>query len=120
MHIEVIEFYPEEFRRKVDQEKYQAKGSCEVKLKFSDVAICVKNITYRIDHEGKVFIKPPYRIHSHKKKGQKPKLVPSITFEDPEIWTKVEELIKAKLPESEDVREKMNNQMDFWEEESIF
>jgi len=117
MHIEVIDFYPEEFRRKVDQEKYQAKGTCEVKLKFSDVALGVKNITYRIDHEGKIFIKPPYRIHSHKKKGQKPKLVPSITFEDSEIWIKVEELIKAKLLESVSIHKKSDNQLDLWNEE---
>ena len=120
MHIEVIEFYHEEFRRKVDQEKYQAKGTCEVNLKFSGVALSVKNITYRIDHEGKIFIKPPYRIHSYKKKGQKPKLVPSITFEDPEIWTKVEELIKSKILKSVDVHEKRDNQLNLWNDDGCF
>ena len=115
MQIKVIKFYPEEFRRKIDQEKYQAKGTCEVSLKFSDVNMEVKNITYRIDHEGKIFIKPPFRIHSNKKKGQKPKLVPSIVFGDPEIWLKVEELIKSKLLQYVDLHKEDDDQLDLWE-----
>lgn len=114
MKIEVIEFYPEEFRRKIDQEKYQAKGTCEVILKFYDVQMGIKNITYRIDHEGEISIKPPYRIHSHKRKGQKPKLVPSIFFEDPEIWAKVEKLIKSKLSQEIKALDKQEDQLSFF------
>jgi len=74
--IDVTHFYPEKFRRKIDAEKYSAKGTCEVSLELDTVEIEVKNITYRIDHEGKVMLKPPFRIHSNKKAGIKPKLVP--------------------------------------------
>ena len=114
MQIEVLEFYPEEFRRKVDQEKYQAKGTCELALKFTDVQIGIKNITYRIDHEGKISIKPPYRIHSNKMKGQKPNLVPSITFENPEIWIEVEKLIKSKLSEEIKEEDRQEAQLSFF------
>jgi len=113
MQIDVLGFYPEEFLRKVDQEKYQSKGTCEVILKFSDVQIGIKNITYRIDHEGKTSIKPPYRIYSNKRKGQKPKLVPSITFEAPEIWEQIEKLIKKKLLESIPIEKRKGEQMSF-------
>ena len=83
--IEVSHFYPEEFRRKIDAEKYSAKGTCEVSLKLDTVEIEVKNITYRVDHEGKVML----RIHSNKKAGIKPKLVPSIVFKDPLFGVKL-------------------------------
>ena len=97
MKIELLEIYPEEFRRNIDKEKYQAKGTCAVNLTFDQMEFAVKNITYRIDHEGKIFIKPPFRVYSHKKKGQKPKLVPSIEFKNSEVWLKIEEVIKEKL-----------------------
>lgn len=119
MKIEVIEFYPEEFRRKIDQEKYQAKGTCEVRLEFDRIDLEIKNITYRIDHEGKVLIKPPFRVYSNKNKGQKPKLVPSIKFGDPEIWTKVEELIKSKVLENINLYEQDDDQLDFFDEKKL-
>jgi len=49
-------------------------------LLLGPVEMDVKNITYRIDHEGKILLKPPFRIHSNKKAGIKPRLVPSIVF----------------------------------------
>lgn len=115
MKIEVIEIYPEEFRRKTDQEKYQSKGTCEVRLEFDSVDLEIKNISYRIDHEGKVFIKPPFRVYSNKKKGQKPKLVPSIKFKDPKIWFKIEELLKSKVLEKTVLHEKRDGQLDLWD-----
>ena len=115
--IEVSHFYPEEFRRKIDAEKYSAKGTCEVSLMLDTVEIEVKNITYRVDHEGKVMLKPPFRIHSNKKAGIKPKLVPSIVFKDPLVWGQVEAKIKAELlKRKETYASEPNRQLDFWEE----
>lgn len=75
IQISVNKFYPEEFRRKIDAEKYHSKGTCEVHLILDTVEMEMKNITYRIDHEGKVSLKPPFRVHSNKKTGIKPKRV---------------------------------------------
>lgn len=119
MQIKIVKFYPEEFRRKTDKEKYQAKGTCEVSLQFESVQMDIKNITYRIDLEGKVLIKPPFRVYSHKKKGQKPKLVPSIKFGDPEIWPKIEEIIQSNILESVVLQETQDNQLYFWEQGSF-
>ena len=44
--IEVSHFYPDEFRRKIDAEKY-SKGTCKVSLELDAVEI---EVTYRIDH----------------------------------------------------------------------
>lgn len=92
-----VKFYPEEFRRKLDAEKYQAKGTCELLLALDHLEMEVKNITYRIDHEGKVLLKPPYRMHSNKKAGIKPKLVPSVVFREPLVWEEIEKTLKEKL-----------------------
>ena len=96
--VEVINFYPEEFRRKADAEKYKAKGTCEVFLELDGIEIEIKNITYRIDHDNKIALKPPFRMHSNKKAGIKPKLVPSIVFRDPIVWQLVEQKIKEEIP----------------------
>ncbi|MGE3535644.1 MAG: hypothetical protein AB7H48_12570, partial [Parachlamydiales bacterium] len=102
---------------KIDAEKYAAKGTCEVSLELDTVEIKVKNITYRIDHEGKVMLKPPFRIHSNKKAGIKPKLVPSIVFKDPLIWSQVEKKIKIELFKMKETHASApNRQLDFWEE----
>lgn len=115
--IEVTHFYPEEFRRKIDAEKYAAKGTCEVSLELDTVEIEVKNITYRIDHDGKVMLKPPFRIHSNKKVGIKPKLVPSIVFKDSVVWDQIEEKIKAELLKRKETHVSASNrQLDFWDE----
>ena len=114
--IEVTHFYPEEFRRKIDAEKYRAKGTCEVSLELDTVEIEVKNITYRIDHDGKVMLKPPFRIHSNKKVGIKPKLVPSIVFKDSVVWDQIEEKIKAELLKRKETHVSASNrQLDFWD-----
>ena len=114
--IEVTHFYPEEFRRKIDAEKYAAKGTCEVSLELDTVEIEVKNITYRIDHDGKVMLKPPFRIHSNKKVGIKPKLVPSIVFKDSLVWDQIEEKIKAELLKRKETHVSASNrQLDFWD-----
>lgn len=99
MNIKVsgLRFYPEEFRRKIDAEKYQAKGTCEMHLALDNVKLDLKNVTYRIDHEGKTVLKPPFRIHSNKKAGIKPKLVPSVVFRETEIWGQIEKAIKEEL-----------------------
>lgn len=92
-----VKFYPEEFRRKLDAEKYQAKGTCELLLALDHVEMEVKNVTYRIDHEGKVLLKPPYRMHSNKKAGIKPKLVPSVVFRELVVWEMIEKTLKEEL-----------------------
>ena len=93
----VNKFYPEEFRRKADSEKYHSKGTCEVHLLLGPIEMDLKNITYRIDHKGKILLKPPFRIHSNKKAGIKPRLVPSVVFKEPEVWGQIEETIKHEL-----------------------
>lgn len=118
MQVSVNKFYPEEFRRKGDAEKYHSKGTCEVHLLLGPIEMDVKNITYRIDHEGKVSLKPPFRIHSHKKAGIKPKLVPSIVFKEPIIWDQIEQTIKSEL--SKKAQNILKNkkeclQLDLWE-----
>ena len=97
MQVSINRFYPEEFRRKTDKEKYRSKGTCEIHLLVGSIEMDVKNITYRIDYEGKIVLKPPFRIHSNKKAGIKPKLVPSIVFKDPVIWEQITETIKSSL-----------------------
>ena len=109
MKITASRFYPEEFRKKTDSEKYSAKGTCEVSLEIQGLELDIKNITYRIDHDGKIQLKPPFRIHSNKKAGIKPKLVPSIVFRNGEIWAEIESYIKkelATLKMPEPIREK--------------
>lgn len=95
--IKTCQFYPEEFRRKTDAEKYRDKGTCEVSIEINSIEMAIKNITYRIDHSGKIHLKPPYRIHSNKKAGIKPKLVPSVVFKNAEIWLQIERHIKKEL-----------------------
>jgi len=97
MQVVVNKFYPEEFRRKADSEKYRSKGTCEVHLLLGPIEMDVKNITYRINHGGKVLLKPPFRIHSNKKAGIKPRLVPSIVFKEARVWHQIEETIKFEL-----------------------
>ena len=75
--------------------------------------------TYRIDHEGKVSLKPPFRIHSNKKAGIKPKLVPSIVFKEAVVWDQIEKTIKSEL--SKEVQAIPKNkreclQLDFFQE----
>ena len=115
IQVSVSKFYPEEFRRKTDAEKYHSKGTCEINLLLGPVNMYVKNITYRIDHEGKISLKPPFRVHSNKKAGIKPKLVPSVVFKDPVVWDQITETIKSKL--SEEVKnppKKQSLQLDFF------
>ena len=97
MKITASRFYPEEFRKKTDAEKYKAKGTCEVSIEIQGLELDIRNITYRIDHDGKIHLKPPFRIHSNKKAGIKPKLVPSIVFKNPDIWPEVERVIREEL-----------------------
>jgi len=115
MEITLVEIYPEEFRRKEDAEKYREKGTCAVRLQLEGVELYIKNITYRIDHEGKILIKPPFRVYSNKKKGQKPKLVPSIEFKNVEVWPKIEDVVKSKLEEEIQMPKKEEAQLDFFE-----
>jgi len=115
MKITASRFYPEEFLKKIDAEKYKSKGTCEVSIEIQGLELDIKNITYRIDHDGKIQLKPPFRIHSNKKAGIKPKLVPSIVFKNGEIWTEIEsyirkELATLKLPE---LPKKRSMQLDF-------
>lgn len=115
--ITVTNFYPEEFRTKTDVEKYSAKGTCEINIDIQGLELDIKNITYRIDHNGKIHLKPPFRIHSNKKAGIKPKLVPSIVFRDGAIWEEIERVIREelttwKLPE---VLGENPVQLEFWD-----
>ena len=117
LKIDVTHFYPEVFRRKVDAEKYSAKGTCEVSLMLDTVEIEVKNITYRINHDGKVMLKPPFRIHSNKKQGVRPKLVPSIVFKDSLVWKEIEDKIRSAISIEKNLlgQKKEDRQLDLWE-----
>lgn len=97
MKITVTKFYPEEIQTKKDADKYYTKGTCEVSLFVNGLEFDIRNITYRIEHSGKIHIKPPFRMHSNKKAGIKPKLVPSIVFKEGEIWSQIEHCIKQEL-----------------------
>lgn len=97
MKIAVTKFYPEEIRTKKDAIQYRTKGTCEANLCINDLEFDIRNITYRIEHTGKIHLKPPFRVHSNKKAGVKPKLVPSIVFRNPEIWMKIECHIKEEI-----------------------
>ena len=113
--VSAVKFYPEGFRRKLDAEKYQAKGTCEIFLRLDHVEVEIKNITYRIDHEGKILLKPPFRIHSNKKAGIKPKLVPSVVFREPFVWETIERAVKEELEKGIEVSSKREEvQLDFW------
>ncbi|MCB1067648.1 MAG: hypothetical protein KDK56_05630 [Simkania sp.] len=121
MQVFVNKFYPEEFRRKSDAERYHSKGTCEVHLLLGSIEMDLKNITYRIDHEGKVSLKPPFRVHSNKKAGIKPKLVPSIVFKEPGVWVQIEHAIKFELfKKIQDTPKNKKEciQLDFWGEVS--
>lgn len=98
-HLKVVvtNFYPEDIRTKKDAAQYQIKGTCEVSLWINGFEFDIRNITYRIEHSGKIHLKPPFRVHSNKKAGIKPKLVPSIVFRNPQIWIKIEECIREEL-----------------------
>ena len=62
-------------------------------------------------------LKPPFRIHSNKKAGIKPKLVPSVVFKDPLVWDQIEGKIKAELLKRKETHaSEPNRQLDFWEE----
>ena len=112
-----VRFYPEEFRKKVDAEKYQAKGTCEIHLALDHVGLELKNVTYRVDHEGKILLKPPFRIHSNKKAGIKPKLVPSVVFNNPMIWPQIEGKIKEELVKMKEMQSSNpTSQLNFWED----
>ena len=122
MQVFVNKFYPEDFRRKADSEKYRSKGTCEVHLLLGHIEMDLKNITYRIDYEGKVTLKPPFRIHSHKKAGIKPKLVPSVVFKEPSIWGQIEQTIKSELSKKAQDTPKNKKeclQFDLWESVDI-
>ena len=117
MQVLVNRFYPEEFRRKRDAEKYHSKGTCEVHLQLESIELDIKNITYRIDHDGRVSLKPPFRVHSNKKAGMKPRLGPSIVFKDSLVWSQVEKKIKTELLNRKEVHpSEPNRQLDFWED----
>lgn len=95
--IAVTKFYPEEIKTKKDAAQYRTKGTCETSLCINNLEFDIRNITYRIEHSGKIHLKPPFRVHSNKKAGIKPKLVPSIVFRNPEIWMKIECQIKEEI-----------------------
>ena len=117
VQVKNTKLYREEFRRKIDAEKYHSKGTCEVHILLDHIEMDVKNITYRIDHSGKVILKPPFRMHSNKKAGIKPKLVPSIVFTDPIIWFEIEKTIKSELSKTSHLPSKKKCiQLDFWKD----
>ncbi len=114
--ISVINFYPEEIRTKKDAAQYHAKGTCEVSIMVNGLEFDIRNITYRIERNGKIHFKPPFRIYSNKKDGIKPKLVPSIVFRDPEIWIRIHGCIREEIerikPEPKNLKSPV--QLDFF------
>ncbi len=118
MEVFVNRFYPETFKRKADAEKYQSKGTCEVHLQLGPIEMDLKNITYRVSHSGSVVLKPPFRVHSDKKAGKKPKLVPSIVFKEGGVWPLIENTIKMELSKHKDIKTKRTKdfvQLEFWD-----
>ena len=56
--IEVVSIFPKEDLSSKNEKAYRAKGTCHVKM--NPLGLHVKNVSYRIDHEGKTSVRPPF------------------------------------------------------------
>jgi len=108
--VEVVEFYPNlEFRL---PKKLKEQGTCHIILKIGELSMEIKNIRYQIRSNGGVWVGPPANIYPNHEANQKSQAikrkkcfvarpifttVPSITFEDPEIFEKIKEEVEKDL-----------------------
>jgi len=92
MDVEVLEIFPKDELSAKDRKAYQAKGNCHVKL--PDLGLHVRNIGYRIGYDGKISVKPPFRVYSVDKR---PAFVNSIEFDDRKVWDCIEKGVKEKI-----------------------
>ena len=93
---EVIEIYPK--LKKKNSEKFHDQGTCHVHLQLGDFAMEIKNVMYKVSRSGKCWIGMPGKRHADLSKGEGGYIfVPSISFADAEIVSKIKEAIKEDL-----------------------
>ena len=94
--VEVVEIYPHLTEGK--SEKYHEKGTCHVHLQIGDLSIEIKNVRYKTLKNGNLWMRMPGRSHADPKKGEgKQVFVPSITFNNKNVFTDIKEAIKKDL-----------------------
>ena len=92
MQVEVLEIFPKEGLTAKDRKSYQAKGNCHVKL--PSLKLHVRNISYRVTLDGKISVKPPFRVYSDQKR---PAFVNTLEFEDGDVWKSIEKSVVERI-----------------------
>ena len=91
MNIEVIEIYPDpDFHV---SGKIKEQGTCHVRVKTGNLIQEIKNIRYQIKRNGSVWVVPPGHNYRNPKDKNKKLFVPTVTFENVEIWKEIRERI---------------------------
>lgn len=88
--IEVVEIYPDSNAQK--SKNILEKGSCHIKI--SPMGLEVKNIPYQIKKNGMIWVGPPA---IPRQVGEEKIFVPTIKFENQEIWKLVITEIRKEL-----------------------
>jgi len=88
--VEVIEIYPDTNAKK--PKNTLEKGSCHIKI--SPMGLEVKNIPYQIKKNGMIWVGSPA---IPRQVGEEKVFVPTIKFEDQEIWKLVITEIRKEL-----------------------
>ena len=92
MKVEVLEIFPKDVLNAKDRKSYQAKGNCHVKL--PSLKLHVRNISYRVTLDGKVMVKPPFRVYTEHKR---PAFVNTLEFEDGDVWKSIEKSVVERV-----------------------
>ena len=90
--VEVLEIFPKEDLTPKEQRECQCKGNCHVKL--PSLGLHIRNISYRVGLEGKISVKPPFRVYSQSKRTA---FVQSVEFENGEVWKRIEEQVVNRI-----------------------
>jgi hypothetical protein len=91
MNIEVVEIYPDTAFHVSGKIKEQ--GTCHVRVKTGNLIQEIKNIRYQIKKNGSVWVVPPGQNYRNPKDKNKKLFVPTVTFENVEIWREIRERI---------------------------
>ena len=96
--VEIIELYPN--RAENSPEKFHERDSCHVCLLIGEIALEIKNVRHKVTRSGSSWVGMPGKVHLDLSQGKEGKVfVSSITFEDPDIFSKIREAIKKDLEE---------------------
>lgn len=90
VRVEVVEIYPD-INAKMPKNTLE-KGTCHIKV--STMGLKVKNIPYQIKKSGMIWVGPP---GIHRQVGNEKIFVPTIKFEDQEIWKLVVTEIRKEI-----------------------